>query len=131
MFGGGDRIAERGVHHNDAARGCRRNVDIVDADAGAADHFEPLGVVEELARYLGCGADREPIETIDGGGKFFFVLAEIRREFDIEAAILENRHGGRRQRIGNKDSRRHSFALLTIALDWCHAAAASAALALA
>ena len=40
VLGGGDRIAERRVHHDDAARGGGGNVDIVDADAGAADHLQ-------------------------------------------------------------------------------------------
>ena len=50
---GGDRIAERRVHHDDAARSRGRNVDIVDADAGAADHLQILGVLEDFCRHLG------------------------------------------------------------------------------
>ena len=42
MLRRGDRIAERRVHHDDAARGRRRDIDIIDADAGAADHFQTL-----------------------------------------------------------------------------------------
>ena len=42
VFGRRDRIAERRVHHDDALGGRGRNVDIVDADAGAADHLEML-----------------------------------------------------------------------------------------
>ena len=38
---GGDRIAERRVHHDDAALGGGRHVDIVDADAGPADDAQP------------------------------------------------------------------------------------------
>ena len=37
VFGRGDGIAEGRVHHDDARGGRRRNIDIVDADAGAAD----------------------------------------------------------------------------------------------
>ena len=40
MLGGGDGIAEGRVHDDDAARGGGRDVDIVDADAGAADDLE-------------------------------------------------------------------------------------------
>ena len=59
MLGRGDRIAERRVHHDDAARGRGGNIDIVDADAGAADHLQILGggdtsavtlVAERIAR---------------------------------------------------------------------------------
>jgi hypothetical protein len=39
VLGGRDRIAERRVHHDDALGGGRRDLDIVDADAGAADHL--------------------------------------------------------------------------------------------
>jgi hypothetical protein len=40
MLGGGDRIAERRVHHDDAASRGGRDVDIVDADPGAAYHLQ-------------------------------------------------------------------------------------------
>ena len=43
MFRRGDGIAEGRVHHHDAARRSRRNIDIVHADAGPADHFQILG----------------------------------------------------------------------------------------
>ncbi len=94
MFGRGDRIAERRVHHDDAARGRRRNVDIVDADAGAADHFQAFGLLQDFRRDLGRGADRQPVEAVDGVGKLVLVLAEIGLEIDVEAAILEDRDGG-------------------------------------
>src|ERR1700740_3229264 len=45
VLGCGDRIAEWRVHHDDAASGRRRNVDIVDANAGAADHFQVAGTL--------------------------------------------------------------------------------------
>ena len=40
MFGGGDAVAEGRVHDHDTLGGSSRNVDIVDADAGAADHLQ-------------------------------------------------------------------------------------------
>ena len=40
VLGGGDRVAEGGVHHHDAGGGGGGDVDIVDADAGAADHLQ-------------------------------------------------------------------------------------------
>ena len=40
VLGRGDGVAEGRVHHDDAARRGGGNVDIVDADAGAADHLE-------------------------------------------------------------------------------------------
>ena len=50
VLGGGDRIAERRVHHDDALGGRRRNVDVVDADAGAADHLQALRLLQDLRR---------------------------------------------------------------------------------
>ena len=132
MFRGRDRIAEWRIHHNDAARGRGCDVDVVDADAGPADHLQALGVLQQLARDLGRGAYCQPVEAVDGRGQLVLVLAEIRLELDVEAAILENRNRSRRQRIGNKDSRRHAFVLSGRAgAGGPHAAAASAALALA
>ena len=39
VLGGGDGVAERRVHDDDALGGRRLDVDVVDADAGAADHL--------------------------------------------------------------------------------------------
>ena len=107
VLGGGDRIAERRVHHDDAARGGGGNVDIVDADAGAADHFEAFCLLDNFCRHLGGGADRQPIETGDGRGELFLVLAEGGLEFDGDAAVLEDRHGGGRERVGDENFGRH------------------------
>src|SRR5262245_28589101 len=107
MLGGGDRVAERRVHYNDALGGGRRDVDIVDPDAGAPDHLEAFGALENLRRDLGGGADGEPVEAIDGRRELLLVLAEIGLEVDLKAAILEDLHGRRRQRIGNQNSGRH------------------------
>jgi len=96
------RIAERRVHHDDALGGGRGNFHIVDADAGAADHFEPGRLLDDLGGGLGRGTDSEPIVIADDLRKLVLVLAEIGLEIDIDAAILEYLDGGRRQRIGNQ-----------------------------
>ena len=41
VFGRGDRVSVRRVHHHDAALRRRRHIDVVHADTGAADHFQP------------------------------------------------------------------------------------------
>ncbi len=107
VFGGGDRIAERRVHDDDAARGGGRNIDIVDADAGAADHFEAVGLFQKLGGDLGGGADGEAVEAVDRRGKLVLVLAEIGLEIDLDAAILEYLDGGGRQRIGDQNAGAH------------------------
>ncbi len=63
VLGGGDRIAERRVHHDHALGGGGRDVDVVDADAGAADHLEVLGLLQELGGDLGGRADGEAVEA--------------------------------------------------------------------
>src|SRR5882757_297753 len=101
MFGGRDRIAERRIHHDDALGGGRGNLDIVDTDAGAADYFQLLGLVDDLSGRLGGGADRQPVVVANDFGKLILVLAEVGLEIDVDAAVLEYLHGGGRERVGN------------------------------
>src|SRR5262249_22762248 len=98
-----DGIAERRVHDDDAARGCGRDVDIVDANAGAADYLEIPGPLKHLRRHFGRGTDGQPVIISDRGSEPFLVLAERRLKIDLDAAILENLHGSRRQRVRNKN----------------------------
>ena len=49
VLGGGDGVAVRRVHHHDAALGGRGDVDVVDADAGAADDLEVRRGGQDLA----------------------------------------------------------------------------------
>ena len=65
MLGRGDRIAERRVHDDDAAARGGRDVDIVDADAGAADHLQPGRGVDQLLGDLGGRADGEAVILVD------------------------------------------------------------------
>lgn len=53
MLGGGDRVAEGRVHDDDAAARSGGNVDIVDADAGAADDLEIGRGGDQLFGHLG------------------------------------------------------------------------------
>jgi hypothetical protein len=53
VLGRGDRIAERRVHHDHALGRRGRNVDIVDADAGAADDLQVGRGGEDFLRHLG------------------------------------------------------------------------------
>ncbi len=60
-----------------------------------------------LRRDLGRGADRKAVVVADDLGELVFVLAEVRLEIDLDAAILENLHGGGRQRIGDENFGSH------------------------
>jgi len=55
----------------------RRDVDIVDADAGAPDHLEVLRLLQDLRRDLGGGANGETVEAADERGKLLLVGAEL------------------------------------------------------
>src|SRR5262249_15011341 len=103
VLGGRDRIAEGRVHYDDALGGRGRNLDIVDADAGAADHLQLGRLLDDLGGRFRRGADRKPVVIADDLGKLVLVLAEVRLEIDIDATVLEDLHGGRRQRIGNEN----------------------------
>ena len=105
VLGGGDRIAERRVHHDDAARGGGGNVDIVDADAGAADHLQFGRAFEQFGGDLGGRADRQAVVVADDLGQL--VLVEAGLDVDLDAALLEDGDGGGRELVGDENARRH------------------------
>jgi hypothetical protein len=112
VLGGGDRIAERRVHHDDAAGGGGRDIDIVDADAGAADDLELRCALQELGGHLGGGADREPVELADHLGELFLVGTELGHEHGVDAAVLENLDGGIGEGIGDENFGGHDMKLV-------------------
>ena len=112
MLGGGDRIAERRVHHDHAASGRGWNVDVVDADARAADDFQLRRALEQLGRDFGVGANGEPVIVADDLGEL--LLVEARFDVDLDAALLENRDGGGGKLIGNENTGSHGG----LSLDW-------------
>ena len=112
MFGGGDGIAERRVHHDDAFRGGGGNIDIVDADAGAADHFQILGrAFENFGGHFRRRANGKAIELPDNAGELVFVLAEARLKIGLDATLLEDGDGGGRQGVRNQYTRSHGSLL--------------------
>ena len=52
---------------------------------------------------LGGRADGEAVIVADDLGELVLVLAEVGLEVDLDAAILEDLHGGGRQRVGNEN----------------------------
>ena len=100
MLGGRDRIAERRIHDDDAARGRRRHIDRVDADAGPADHLQARQCgIEDWRGHPGRAPHREPV-----------IVADDRREFvggqagifvDGDAALAEDRRRARVHRVRN------------------------------
>ena len=114
MLGGGDRIAEGRVHDDDAAARGGRDIDIVDADAGAADDLEVGRRRDQLFRRLGGGADGEAVIVADDLGELFLVLAELRLEVDIDAAIAKDLDGGFREFVGYEYARCHDGLLKSV-----------------
>jgi hypothetical protein len=93
-------------------RGGGRDVDIVDPDAGAPDHLEILGALEDFRRDLGGRADGEAVEIADQLGELVLIAAELGLKIDLNPVILEDLHGGGRERIGDEDFGRHGGILL-------------------
>ena len=101
VLGGGDRIAERRVHHDDAGGGRGRDIDIVDADAGAADDFQVLRGLDHIGGDLGRGADGDAVIFGDDLEQLVFRQAGL--HIGLDAALLEDRDGGRRELVGDEN----------------------------
>jgi hypothetical protein len=82
VLGGGDRVAERGVHHDDALGRGRRDVDIVDADAGAGDDLQLAGGGDDVLVELGARADGDAVIVADHGDQLFLGQAGLGVGFD-------------------------------------------------
>jgi len=100
VLGGGDGIAEGRVHDDDALGGGRRDVDIVYTDAGAGDHLEIGGGVDDLLGHLGGGADGQTVILADYFGQLVLVLAEIGQVVHLDAIVLEDLDGGGAEFVG-------------------------------
>jgi hypothetical protein len=100
MLGGRDRIAERCVHHDHALGTGIGNIDIVDADAGAADHLQVGGSVQYLLGHLGRGADGKAIILADHGLQLLRRLAG--NLIHLNAAITEDLRGLGVHLVGNQ-----------------------------
>ena len=61
VLGGGDRVRFGRVGDDHAAAGGGRDVDVVDAGSGAADHLEPLAALDQLGGHLGRRADQDRV----------------------------------------------------------------------
>jgi len=103
VLGGGDRVAERGVHDDDTLGRSSRNIDIVDADPGTADDLEVGRRVEDRLGHLGRGTDGKAIILADDPGELFGRLAGD--DIDFAAALAEDLRGFGVHFVGNKNFR--------------------------
>ncbi len=65
VLGGGHDVRLRRVGDDDATARGGLHVDVVDADAGAADHAQVLGGVDQLGRHLRRRADQDAVVGAD------------------------------------------------------------------
>ncbi len=62
---GGDDVRLRRVGDDDAALGGRLDVDVVDADAGAPDHLQVVGLLDQVRGQLRGRADQDRVVVAD------------------------------------------------------------------
>ena len=82
VLGGGDGVRFGGVGDDDAAARRGRDVDVVDAGAGAADHLEVGGALDQLGGHLGRRADQDRVVGADRLGQL--LVRHLEPEVDIE-----------------------------------------------
>lgn len=70
VFRGGDGVAARRVHDHDAVVGGGGAVDVIHADAGAADGFEIFCGSEDFRGDLGFRTDHEAVVVADDFEEF-------------------------------------------------------------
>src|SRR5690606_21621385 len=71
VLGGGDDVGRRRVHDHHAGLGGGLDVDVVEADAGAGDDAQGLGVLEHLGGDLRGAAHDQRVHVPDGGEQLF------------------------------------------------------------
>src|ERR1035437_7650359 len=99
MLSGGRIVAGGSVDDDDAALGGRRNVDIVDSDAGASDHFHLGGGSQDPGGEFGLAADSCRIVVANHGLELFRLHVQL--DIDIESRT-EQINALRRYRITNQ-----------------------------
>ena len=82
VLGGGDRVRLGRVGDDDAAARRRRDIDVVDAGAGAADHLEVGREVDQLRRHLGRRADQDRVVVAELGAEL--LVGHVEPEVDVE-----------------------------------------------
>ena len=114
MLGGRDVVAAGRIHHDDAACGRRRDVDVVDADAGAADDAELAGVLERVGGHFAAAPDHERVVLPDDARQLVRLHAGLQVELDlgvrgedVDTLLVE--------RVGREDSIGHGVRSLQAA----------------
>ena len=101
MLGGGDDRRLRRVRDDDPAPRRRLDVDVVDADARAADHLQALGPLDQIGGELRRGADDDRVVAADD-----LLERALGVDVDLEA-LAEQVDAGRGDLFADEDSRGH------------------------
>ena len=83
VLGRRDRVRLWRVGDDDSALGGGRDIDVVDACAGAADRLHAIGARDQLGGQLGRRADQDRVELADALGELAGIPIET--ELDVEA----------------------------------------------
>ena len=96
-------VAFRGVEYDDAFSGSGRNIDVVNANAGAADNLQASGGFDNLLGYLGHAAGYQTIVIVDNLNKllrlhvghyiYIKVFAQQSYAFFADIVADKNFHG--------------------------------------
>ncbi len=98
VLGSRDAVAGRAVHHDDSTTRRRFDIDVVDADACAADHFERGGGIDHFARDAGAAANQQRVV----GRDYFRQLLGLESGLDVDLQLrkaLEDFNPLRRKRV--------------------------------
>ena len=98
VFGRGHDVAERCVHDVHAVGGRRGDVDVVHANAGAADHRETRSGIEDLRRHFRLAAHDERVDIREARREIGLVQAG--RDANV-TALAEQDEAVLRERVGH------------------------------
>ena len=112
VLGGGNGVSGGRVHHNHAVGIGGITIDVVDADAGAANSLEPGGGGEDLGGDLGLGANDESIVFADDFQQFVGREPDLEISGDVRMGI-EKLNTDFRNRVGDQNATWHSRGAVT------------------
>ena len=98
VLGGGDDRRLGRVRDDDPAARRRLDVDVVDADPRAADHLQPVGLLDQRRVELRRGADDDRVVVADRLGE-----VAVRVHVDVEA-LAKQLEPGLGDRLADEDS---------------------------
>ncbi len=102
VFGSGDRVAKRRVHHDHTLFRGGGNVDVVHPDTGTGNNLQVFGGIQQFCGGFGGRADGKAVIGRDRGQQGVFVFAKVGHEINIDATVAENLNGSFREFVGDE-----------------------------